>query len=233
MGQSFLLTTSSRLAPARAAADAAASSRFSGRPLVTSPVRRRPMPAGGTAGRAAFSGTPAASRTRRASPAAARIRPGGRCRRCGPAQVARAGQRVRPALLPRQGCDARSGRAPARPVYPGAERFQPLRLGVHEPAPGLDRNRSPAADGDVEVQPVLERLLLRDHLEPDPRAPPGRIDDAGQGRGRARPRSRRRRASSRPSRHSHPAAARIRSQARPPRTARAVPDPRSRSPAET
>jgi hypothetical protein len=28
------------------------------------------------------------------------------------------------------------------------------------------------------VHPVLERLLLRHHLEPDPRASPGRIDDA-------------------------------------------------------
>src|SRR5450631_3036305 len=31
------------------------------------------------------------------------------------------------------------------PDQGGAERFQPLRLGVDEPAPGLDRIRSPAA----------------------------------------------------------------------------------------
>ncbi len=64
------------------------------------------------------------------------------------------------------------------PDHGGAERFQPPRLSVDEPAPGLDRIGSPAADRDIEVQPVLERLLLRHHLEPDPRAPPGRIDDA-------------------------------------------------------
>jgi hypothetical protein len=33
--------------------------------------------------------------------------------------------------------------------------FQPLRLGADEPAPGLDRIGSPAADCDVEVEPVL------------------------------------------------------------------------------
>jgi hypothetical protein len=58
------------------------------------------------------------------------------------------------------------------PDQGGAERFQPLRLGVDAPAPGLDRIRSPAADCDVEVQPVLERFLLRHHLEPVPRALP-------------------------------------------------------------
>jgi hypothetical protein len=35
------------------------------------------------------------------------------------------------------------------PDQGGAERFQSLRLGVDEPAPGLDRIRSPAADCDV------------------------------------------------------------------------------------
>ena len=42
--------------------------------------------------------------------------------------------------------------------------------GRKKSAPGLDRIRSPAADRDIEVQPVLERLLLRHHLKPDPRA---------------------------------------------------------------
>ena len=32
--------------------------------------------------------------------------------------------------------------------------------------------------GDVEVQPVLDRLALRHLLEPDPRAAAGRVDDA-------------------------------------------------------
>jgi hypothetical protein len=41
------------------------------------------------------------------------------------------------------------------PDQGGAERFQPLRLGADEPAPGLDRVRSPAADGDVECSRFL------------------------------------------------------------------------------
>src|SRR5262249_28541808 len=64
------------------------------------------------------------------------------------------------------------------PDLGGAERFQPPRLGVDELAPGLDRVRPAAADRDVEVQPVLERLLLRHHLEPDPRTLAGGVDDA-------------------------------------------------------
>jgi len=54
------------------------------------------------------------------------------------------------------------------PDQGGAGRFQSLRLGVDEPAPGLDRIRSPAADGDVEVQPVLQCLVLGSTMRPWP-----------------------------------------------------------------
>jgi hypothetical protein len=43
---------------------------------------------------------------------------------------------------------------------------------------GTPTNCAAATDTDIEMQPVLDRLTLRYHLEPDPRPPPVRIHDA-------------------------------------------------------
>src|ERR1039457_5820338 len=60
----------------------------------------------------------------------------------------------------------------------GTETGQTGRLRVDALPARLDRNRAPATDTDIEVQPVLGRFALRYHLEPDPRPPPAGIDDA-------------------------------------------------------
>ncbi len=106
--------------------------------------------------------------------------------------------------------------------------------------PDLQRAGRIVLTGDIAAGPqpteVLDRLLglgdkvvwVRGNADRElVELARGEVDDVGD------PIARRRRASSRPSWRSYLAVARIRSQARPPRTARAVPDPRSRSPAET
>jgi hypothetical protein len=60
----------------------------------------------------------------------------------------------------------------------GTETGQTARLRVDALPARLDRDRAAATDADIEVQSVLGRLALRYHLEPDPRPPPGGIDDA-------------------------------------------------------
>jgi len=49
----------------------------------------------------------------------------------------------------------------------GAQIGQPSRLGVDSLPAGCDRNGSPAASVDVQVQPVPDRLALGYYLEPD------------------------------------------------------------------
>src|ERR1700746_76026 len=60
----------------------------------------------------------------------------------------------------------------------GAEITQPQGLGVHALLAGLDREVSPAAGVDVDVEPVARGLAVGHALDPD--AGPGaiRIDDA-------------------------------------------------------
>ena len=54
------------------------------------------------------------------------------------------------------------------------EGLQPRHLRVDQLAPGLERRVSAtAARAHVDVEAVLDRLLLRDDLEPDPRASGG------------------------------------------------------------
>jgi hypothetical protein len=60
--------------------------------------------------------------------------------------------------------------------HPGVA--QPSCLGVDSLPAGFDRNRPPAADVDVEVEPVLDGLAFGHHLEPDARPAAIRIDDA-------------------------------------------------------
>ena len=60
----------------------------------------------------------------------------------------------------------------------GTEIRQPCCLGVDSLPAGCDRNLPPAADVNVEVEPVLDCLDLRHHLEPDTRSAAIRIDDA-------------------------------------------------------
>lgn len=60
----------------------------------------------------------------------------------------------------------------------GTETGQAARLRADTLPEHLDRNRAAATDTDIEMQPVLGCLVLRYHLEPDPRPPAGGIDDA-------------------------------------------------------
>src|SRR5262249_11171044 len=55
---------------------------------------------------------------------------------------------------------------------------QALSLGVDALAPRFDRERTAAADGDIQVQPVLDCLWFGYYLEPDAWAAAGGIDDA-------------------------------------------------------
>src|SRR5438132_1878772 len=64
------------------------------------------------------------------------------------------------------------------PGHRRAEAHKPLHLGVDTRRAGLDRDRPVAADGDVEVQPILDGLALRHSLEPDARAGAVWINDA-------------------------------------------------------
>src|SRR5215475_12166509 len=60
----------------------------------------------------------------------------------------------------------------------GAQGSQPPGLGVDPLPAGCDRNGSSAAGADIQVQPVLDRLRLGYHLEPDARPSAARVDDA-------------------------------------------------------
>jgi hypothetical protein len=62
--------------------------------------------------------------------------------------------------------------------HAGTEIRQPPGLGVDSLPAGCDRDRPPAADVDVEVEPVLDGLAVRNHQDPDTRSSPIRIDDA-------------------------------------------------------
>src|SRR5260370_16464689 len=62
--------------------------------------------------------------------------------------------------------------------YHATQTGQPARLRVDALPADLDRNRAAAADAEIEVQPVLHRLAVGYHLEPDPWPAACRIDDA-------------------------------------------------------
>jgi hypothetical protein len=60
----------------------------------------------------------------------------------------------------------------------GSELGQPPHLGVDAFSAGGEWNAAALASVDVEVDPVLDRLALRDDLEPDARAATGGVDNA-------------------------------------------------------
>src|SRR6187200_2267635 len=60
----------------------------------------------------------------------------------------------------------------------GPEGFEPRGLGLDELAPGLEGFAPSPACVHVDVDAVLDRLLLRDDLEPDARALTVRVLDA-------------------------------------------------------
>src|SRR6267378_7115757 len=59
----------------------------------------------------------------------------------------------------------------------GAEGGEPAGFGVDPLPADLERRTAPAAGVDVDVQPVLDRLVVGHPLEPDPRAVAFRVGD--------------------------------------------------------